>query len=189
MASRMECRRIRPRYHAVQSEADSLVRSAPLECDEPRVRSINEALPHGRPRRCAPDSSRAVAIALRSADRSPFPHALFAQSPRPRVRSVAVGRSAALQVPPSAFKSWTARDHPPAEDVDRGPLVVERGRLGRHHVEVADDPGLVLVGRQHDRLARGTASASCCTPRSSSRMRSAASWSSTSWKPVRTLAR
>src|SRR6266700_1880298 len=47
------------------------------------------------------------------------------------------------------------RDEPPAENADRGALVAELGGLHRHHVDVAHDARLVLVGREDDRLARG----------------------------------
>src|SRR6266566_4709744 len=47
------------------------------------------------------------------------------------------------------------RDEAPAENADCGALVVELGGLHRHDVDVAHDARLVLVGRQHHRLARG----------------------------------
>src|SRR3989441_13096784 len=46
------------------------------------------------------------------------------------------------------------RDEPPAENADRGALVAELGGLHRHHVDVAHDARLVLVGRQRHGLAR-----------------------------------
>src|SRR6059036_3327261 len=59
-------------------------------------------------------------------------------------------------VPPAAQRlhQGRGRDEPPAENADRGALVAELGGLHRHHVDVAHDARLVLVGRQRHGLAR-----------------------------------
>src|SRR5205814_4288499 len=79
------------------------------------------------------------------------------------------------------------RDQLPAENADRGALVAELRRLHRDHVDIAHDAGFALywlVVRSTD--SRAARTASCCTFASSSRMRSAARLSSTSWNPAST---